>query len=176
MLLSFPLDVSSVLITHDARSEETSVRLPGYTESHLRKQLFSVLHVAVTSYDSWLVFIVEIYCVYCEVGSHCFKAIHMNFVFRGSVPWLRRLVAGLSPPRPDFDPGSIHMRFVVDRVALERVFLVLLRFPAVFIISPMMHTGYSSSYHYYQKDKRAKPGNFQTKRCFFGYREALDIK
>jgi hypothetical protein len=34
------------------------------------------------------------------------------------VPWLRRLVVGLSPRRP----GSLHVRFVVDRVALGQVF------------------------------------------------------
>jgi hypothetical protein len=34
------------------------------------------------------------------------------------VPWLRRLVAGLPPPRSEFDPGSVHVGFVVDKVAL----------------------------------------------------------
>jgi hypothetical protein len=28
-----------------------------------------------------------------------------------AVPWLRRLVAGLSPWRPGFDPGSVHVGF-----------------------------------------------------------------
>jgi hypothetical protein len=36
--------------------------------------------------------------------------------------WLRRLVAGFSPQRPGFDPGSVHVRFVVDKVALGQVF------------------------------------------------------
>ena len=40
-----------------------------------------------------------------------------------AVPWLRRLVAGLSPRRPGFDPGPVHVRFVVDKVALGQVFL-----------------------------------------------------
>jgi hypothetical protein len=35
-----------------------------------------------------------------------------------AVPWLRRLVAGLPPRRPGFDPGSVHVRFVVSKVAL----------------------------------------------------------
>jgi hypothetical protein len=39
-----------------------------------------------------------------------------------AVPWLRRLVAGLSPWRPGFDPGSVHVGFVVDKVALGQVF------------------------------------------------------
>jgi hypothetical protein len=38
-----------------------------------------------------------------------------------AVPWLRRLVAGLPPRRPGFDPGSVHVGFVVDKVALGQV-------------------------------------------------------
>jgi hypothetical protein len=38
------------------------------------------------------------------------------------VPWLGRLVADLSPLRPGFDPGSVHVGFVVDKVALGRFF------------------------------------------------------
>jgi hypothetical protein len=39
-----------------------------------------------------------------------------------AVPWLRRLVAGLSPRRPGFNPESVHVGFVVDKVALRQVF------------------------------------------------------
>jgi hypothetical protein len=45
-----------------------------------------------------------------------------------AVPWLRRLVAGLSPLRPGFDPGSVHVGFVVDKVTLGQVFPRVLRF------------------------------------------------
>jgi hypothetical protein len=38
-----------------------------------------------------------------------------------AVPWLRSLVADLSPRRPGFAPGSIHVGFVVDKVALGLV-------------------------------------------------------
>jgi hypothetical protein len=38
------------------------------------------------------------------------------------VPWLRRLAAGLPPRRPGFDPGSVHVGFVVDKMALGQVF------------------------------------------------------
>jgi hypothetical protein len=38
-----------------------------------------------------------------------------------AVPWLRRLVAGLSPGRPGFDPGLVHVGFLVDEVALGQV-------------------------------------------------------
>jgi hypothetical protein len=45
------------------------------------------------------------------------------------VPWLRRLVAGLSLLRPGFDPGSVNLGFVVDKVALGQVFLRVVGFP-----------------------------------------------
>ena len=38
------------------------------------------------------------------------------------MPWLRRLVAGFSPRRPGLDAGSVHVGFVVDKVALGQVF------------------------------------------------------
>jgi hypothetical protein len=37
-------------------------------------------------------------------------------------PWLRRFVASLPPRRPGFDPGLVHVGFVVDKVALGQVF------------------------------------------------------
>jgi hypothetical protein len=46
-----------------------------------------------------------------------------------AVPWLRRLVAVLSPRWPGFAPGLIHVGFVVDKVALGQDFLLILRFP-----------------------------------------------
>jgi hypothetical protein len=50
------------------------------------------------------------------------------------VPWLRSLVTDLSPRRPGFAPGSIHVGFVVDKVALGEVSLRVLRFSPVNII------------------------------------------
>jgi len=35
-----------------------------------------------------------------------------------AVPWLRQLVAVLSPQRPRFKPGLFLLRFVVDKAAL----------------------------------------------------------
>jgi hypothetical protein len=57
----------------------------------------------------------------------------------GAVPWLRRLVAGLSPRRPGFDPGSVHLGFVVDKVVLGQVLLRVLRLSPVNYIAPMLH-------------------------------------
>jgi hypothetical protein len=58
------------------------------------------------------------------------------------VTWLKRLVAGLSPLRPGFAPGSVHMRFVVSRVALVQSFLRVILFSPVNII----HCGSPYSY------------------------------
>jgi hypothetical protein len=56
-----------------------------------------------------------------------------------TVPWLKRLAAGLSPRRPGFDPGSVHVRFVVGKVALGQVFPRVLQFSPVNFISPVLH-------------------------------------
>jgi hypothetical protein len=50
---------------------------------------------------------------------------------RQAVPWLRRLVVGLPPRRPGFHPGSVHVGFVVDKVALGQVFPRVRRFSSV---------------------------------------------
>jgi hypothetical protein len=51
-----------------------------------------------------------------------------------AVPWLRRLVAALSPLMAGFASGSVHMGFVVDEVSLGQV----LRFSPVSIIPPWL--------------------------------------
>ena len=56
-----------------------------------------------------------------------------------AVPRLRRLVAGLSPRRYGFDPGSVHVVFVVDKVALGQVSPQVLRFSPVNHIPPVLH-------------------------------------
>jgi hypothetical protein len=56
-----------------------------------------------------------------------------------AVPWLGRLAAGLPPRRPGFDPGSVHVGFVVDKVTLGQVFLRVLRLSRVNFIRPLLH-------------------------------------
>ena len=56
-----------------------------------------------------------------------------------AMPWLRRLVACLPQRRPGFDPGSVHVGFVVDKVALGQVFPRVLRFSPVIFIPPVLH-------------------------------------
>jgi hypothetical protein len=51
-----------------------------------------------------------------------------------AVPLVRHLVTSLSPRRPEFAPGSVHMGFVVDKVTLGQIFLRILRFTPVSVI------------------------------------------
>jgi hypothetical protein len=60
--------------------------------------------------------------------------------------WLRRLIAGISPTRPGFNPRPVHVRFVVDELTLRQVFLPVLWFSPVSIIPPVLHT-HSLIYH-----------------------------
>jgi hypothetical protein len=56
-------------------------------------------------------------------------------VFSVTRPWLRSLVAGLSPRKPGFASGLIRVGFVV---ALGQVFLRVLRFSPVNVIPPSL--------------------------------------
>ena len=58
-----------------------------------------------------------------------------------AVPCLRRSVASLSPRSLVFDYRSVHVEFMMDKVALAQSFLTVLLFPPVTIIPPMVHTG-----------------------------------
>jgi hypothetical protein len=54
------------------------------------------------------------------------------------VQWFRRLVAFLSLRRPGFSPRSIHVVFVVVKVALGQALLRVLRFSPVSIFLPVL--------------------------------------
>jgi hypothetical protein len=74
---------------------------------------------------------------------------------RLAVTWLRRLVAGFSSRRP----GSVHVRFEMDRVALEQNFLRFLQFITVSIIPPSLSTVTLSSGDKQQAHWRLQLGN-----------------
>jgi hypothetical protein len=73
------------------------------------------------------------YFIYISVFEQCTTNLWLNALINiilpetkaneKAVPWLRRLVVGLSPRRHGFDRGSVHVGFVVDKVALGQVFL-----------------------------------------------------
>jgi hypothetical protein len=46
-----------------------------------------------------------------------------------ALPRLRRLVAGVSPQRPSFEPRSVSAKFVIDKVALSRFLSDFFGFP-----------------------------------------------
>jgi hypothetical protein len=56
------------------------------------------------------------------------------------VPRFRLLVTGLSPRRPRFVSGAVHVGFVVDKVALGQVYLRVLLFSLVNNIPPWLRT------------------------------------
>jgi hypothetical protein len=68
-----------------------------------------------------------------------------NFEYQWSkaVPWLRSLVASLSPRRPRFAPGSIHEEFMVYKMALGQVFSEFFDF----LLSISFHRRSPNSYH-----------------------------
>jgi hypothetical protein len=45
------------------------------------------------------------------------------FVFNTAMSLLRQSVAGITPLRPDFNPRSVHVRFVLEEVTLEVILL-----------------------------------------------------
>jgi hypothetical protein len=56
----------------------------------------------------------------------------------------QRLVAGFPPRGPEFEHGSGHVGFVVDKVALGAGFLWVLRFPLPIFIPPIAPQSSSS--------------------------------
>jgi hypothetical protein len=55
-----------------------------------------------------------------------------------TVPWLRLLVAGVSPHRPGFAPGSNHVGKLVNKLSLVQVSLRVLRCSPVYLIPPSL--------------------------------------
>ena len=72
-------------------------------------------------------------------GSNEIYNAEYELMLERAVSWLRRLVAGLSPRRPGFDSGSVHVGFVVDKVSLGQVFPRVLRFFPVNSIPTVLH-------------------------------------
>jgi hypothetical protein len=80
-----------------------------------------------------------LYNIYIYYSKGKVRPHYIHIIVRGkrglgkvkAVPWLRSLFAGLSPPWPVLSPGSIHMRFVVDKLAVGQVCLRVLRLSPV---------------------------------------------
>jgi hypothetical protein len=65
-------------------------------------------------------------------------SVSVTNIWGWAVPWLRLLVTGLSPWRPGFAPGSIHVGFVVDR-HWDRFFSKFFGFPLSVYHSTFIH-------------------------------------
>ena len=75
---------------------------------------------------------------FCTLRKEFLRIIYINFNTQGRT-MARRFVAGLSRRRLGFDPRSVHVRLMVDIVALGQVFLRVLRYSPVTIILPIFH-------------------------------------
>jgi hypothetical protein len=84
---------------------------------------------------------------------------------KGAMPWHGRLVAGLSPWRPGFDPRSVHVVIVVDKVALAQVSII----PPIFraLIHPHVALSRRETGEVWESSKN---------RCSFRNGGALDVK
>jgi hypothetical protein len=60
-------------------------------------------------------------------------------LYMRAVPQLKRLVAGFPPQRPGFEPGSGHVGFGVDKVALGQVFSEYFGFPCQSSFHQFLH-------------------------------------
>jgi hypothetical protein len=87
------------------------------------------LNIGYINYVNSPVFLVE--TVYCEVGTQYLNIGYIKFVFRGRV--MGQDAAGLSPRRAGVNPRLVYVTSVVDKVALRRVSLRIVRlFPGIF--------------------------------------------
>jgi hypothetical protein len=60
-----------------------------------------------------------IWCVNVPFGHVCLQSLSYA---SWAVTWLRQLVAGFLSWRSGFETGSVHIGFVADKVALDRIF------------------------------------------------------
>jgi hypothetical protein len=67
-----------------------------------------------------------------------------------TVPWLRRLVAGLSPQRFGFFCRKVNVGFVVDEMALSQVSFRVLLFSSASIVPSALYTHLSPTIWSYQ--------------------------
>jgi hypothetical protein len=94
-------------------------------------------------------------------------------VFSLFLVWFRRLGANVSARRPGFDPTSVRVGFVMDKVALGQDFFCVLRFSPVSIIPPVLHTHTYVHVVLIRRTNGRSVGPFK-KQCSFGNRGALN--
>jgi hypothetical protein len=65
--------------------------------------------------------------------------VYFGYFYAHFLPLLRRLVSGFLQLCPGFDSRSVHVGFVVDKVAQGQVFLPVRQFSPVSTIPAMLH-------------------------------------
>jgi len=109
----------------DMLSRNVGSQLPTYALQHQTsntpRRESEIWHESFTAVIRWYVLVLELHCVYCQLGTEFIYLIYVNFLLHMAVPWFRRSVAGLSARRTGFYPRSVHARSVVDTVTLGRV-------------------------------------------------------
>ena len=88
---------------------------------------------------NWLVLITEKKCVYCAVRTESLKVMQAGSLVL-AVPSLKRLVAGLSPRRPGFDPRTVPCQTCDGPSGTGTCFSPSTAISPVSIISPVLST------------------------------------
>ena len=89
---------------------------------------------------------IRLRCIYKLISYLTVKSRNAHFEYQlvsaagATVPWLRRIVAGLTPWRPGFDSALIYLGFVIRKVTLGLAFLWALRLSTVSIIPSRIYT------------------------------------
>jgi hypothetical protein len=130
------------------RKEEDVALSTKWQACTVREQIIYLTVLSFLTLESWLVDVclqqtaLLRYTAFTD-WSLCWKhtvfSVRYGMNFYTYVDWVQ-IFSGLSPRRPQFDPGPLYVRFVVDKVALGQIFLIVLRISPVSIISPVLHT------------------------------------
>ena len=85
---------------------------------------------------------------------------------------LRRLVTGLPPRRPGLDYWPVHVRFVVDKVALEQVFLLVIIIQSFTLTLILFLSGFGSVLAFGTQVRWFKPA--RSRRIFQGEKKSSE--
>ena len=113
---------------------------------------------------NWQSFQTEAAGVLCEIRTESSfqRIMWTKFIY---LPWLSRLVGGLSPRWPEFDLGTVIVSSMAEKWCWGRLFPSVSVFPCQYYYTNVPHL--SSSTCYSDQDKSAMHGNLQ-KTILFG--------
>jgi hypothetical protein len=108
----------------------------------------------------WVALKTETECVYCAVRTVPLNK-PQNIVRFWRYLWLRWIAEGLSTWRSRFDPGLVHVIFVLGEDALRQIYLRLLLMLSVSIITPMDDKSLQLNITFSRRTKRGILGTTQ---------------